>query len=296
MPTYDRSVEDLGNIVCLEHVNTRIPDQQPATIFYLMGLGLTRDPYLMTGVTNMWVNVGRAQFHLPAGKAEVVRGHTGLVIPGRAALLKRLESIKPMLENTRYAFEPRNDHVAVTCPWGNAIRVYEPGPRFGQMSLGMPYVELNVPLGTASGIVRFYKEFLTTPAKVVTDGGATCAHVMVGAGQELIYRETDTMQRDYDGHHVAIYISDFSGPHKKLLARGLVSEESDQHQYRFKDIIDPETDRHLFTIEHEVRSMRHPLYARPLVNRNPAQTNRSFAPGHEEAPFALPAMAMPAMA
>ena len=33
------------------------------------GLGLTRDPYLMTSVTNMWVNVGRSQFHLPTGKA-----------------------------------------------------------------------------------------------------------------------------------------------------------------------------------------------------------------------------------
>ena len=34
-----------------------------------MGLGLTRDPYLMTGVGNMWINVGRSQFHLPTGKA-----------------------------------------------------------------------------------------------------------------------------------------------------------------------------------------------------------------------------------
>ena len=73
-PTYDRTVEDLGNIVTLEHVNTRIPDQHLATLFYVAGLGLTR-------VTNMWVNVGRSQFHLPTGKPQVVRGHTGLVIP-----------------------------------------------------------------------------------------------------------------------------------------------------------------------------------------------------------------------
>ena len=73
------------------------------------------------------------------------------------------------------------------------------------------------------------------------------------------------------------------------MAKGLVSEESDQHQYRFKDIVDLDTGKHLFTIEHEVRSMRHPMYARALVNRNPAQTNRSYAPGHEDAAFALPA-------
>jgi hypothetical protein len=288
MQKFDRSAEDLGNIVCLEHVNVRIPDQKPATIFYVMGLGLTRDPYLMTGVTNMWVNAGRSQFHLPAGKGEVVRGITGLVIPGRQALLKRLADVMPLLEGTKFGFQAHNDHVAVTCPWGNSIRVYEPGPRFGQMALGMPYVELNAPRGTAAGIVRFYKHYLAVPARVAEDAGAACAHVMVGAGQELIYRETDAVQPEYDGHHIAIYIADFSGPYKKLLAKGLVSEESDQYQYRFKELVDPETGKHLFTIEHEVRSMTHPLYARPLVNRNPAQSNRSYAPGHEEAAFALP--------
>jgi len=30
-----------------------------------------------------------------------------------------------------------------------------------------------------------------------------------------------------------------------------------------------------------IRSTRHPLYNRPLVNRNPAQTNMNYAPGHD---------------
>jgi hypothetical protein len=37
----------------------------------------------------------------------------------------------------------------------------------------------------------------------------------------------------------------------------------------------------LFTIEHEVRSLTHPLYARPLVNRNPAQSNNDYVRGHD---------------
>src|SRR5712672_3200258 len=65
---FDRSAEDVGNVVALEHVNVRIPDQQIATVFYVTGLGLTRDPYIMTGIDNMWINVGRSQFHLPVGK------------------------------------------------------------------------------------------------------------------------------------------------------------------------------------------------------------------------------------
>ncbi len=96
-----------------------------------------------------------------------------------------------------------------------------------------------------------------------------------------MFRETDRELPPYDGHHVQIYVADFSGPYAKLLKNGLISEESDQHQYRFKDIADPETGETLFTIEHEVRSMRHPLFMRPLVNRNPAQSNINYAPGYD---------------
>ena len=63
--------------------------------------------------------------------------------------------------------------------------------------------------------------------------------------------------------------------------KGLVFEESDQHQYRFRDIVDPETGAPLFTIEHEVRSMKHPLYMRPLVNRDPAQNIMNYRAGHD---------------
>ena len=85
-----------------------------------------------------------------------------------------------------------------------------------------------------------------------------------------------------------MYIANFSGPYEKLKARGLISVEDNQYQYRFKDIADLESGKVLFTVEHEVRSMRHPLYARPLVNRNPEQTNRLYAPGHEELSWSLP--------
>jgi hypothetical protein len=72
------------------------------------------------------------------------------------------------------------------------------------------------------------------------------------------------------------------------LKRGLISEESDQHQYRFKDIVDPYGGKVLFTIEHEVRSMKHPIYMRPLVNRNPAQSNINYAPGFDAWTWGMP--------
>src|SRR5262252_4487587 len=94
--------EDVGNIVSLEHVNTRIPDQSLATLFYIVGLGFTRDPYMNVGLTNMWINIGEQQFHLPTGQPQVLRGHTGLVVPDLQALSERLSSISSELGQTKF--------------------------------------------------------------------------------------------------------------------------------------------------------------------------------------------------
>jgi hypothetical protein len=284
---FDRAAEDLGNSIHLEHVNVTVPDQRLATLFYAAGLGLTRDPYLMVSDGNMWINVGRSQFHLPSGAAQVLRGHTGIVMPGREALLDRLASVAKKLDGTAFAYREHNDYVEATCPWGNRVRCYEPdAARFGRIALGIPYVEFDVPVGTAKAICAFYPEIMGIPA-ALKSGGGTVGRVKVGKDQYLQFRESDSPQPDYDGHHVQIYITDFSGPYRLLSERGLVSQEDNQYQYRFRDIVDPASGRHLFTVEHEVRSATHPMYLRPLVNRNPTQTNRNYAHGHDQWPFAM---------
>jgi hypothetical protein len=286
---FDRAAEDLGNVVALEHVNVTVPDQQIATIFYVTGLGLTRDPFLMTSTINMWINVGRSQFHLPGGKAQLVRGHVGVVIPNREALVQRLTKARKHLAGTSFDFREYDGYVEATCPWGNRIRCYEPNEQhFGPITLGIGYVEFDVPAKTAEGISRFYQQILRTPAEVVEDKHGRHARVTVGIGQNLLFRETDQSLPSYDGHHVQVYVADFSGPYQQLLKRGLIFEESDQHQYRFKDIVDPEGGKVLYTIEHEVRSMKHPIYQRPLINRNPAQSNVNYAPGFDAWTWGLP--------
>jgi catechol 2,3-dioxygenase-like lactoylglutathione lyase family enzyme len=279
--SFDRGAEDVGNIVALEHVNVTVPDQQVATTFYVSALGLTRDPYLMTGPRNMWVNVGRSQFHLPTNKPQVVRGYTGLVMPDRAALLKRLGKVRKNLDGTCFDFHEDETFVEATCPWGNRIRCHEPAPRFGPVSLGMPYVEFDVPPQTADGIARFYIDIMGTRAAVAEDGAGRHTRVSVGVGQNLLFRETDRPLPEYDGHHIQVYVADFSGPYRRLQERGLIFEESSRHQYRFKDIVDPETGNLLFTIEHEVRSMTSPMFLRPLVNRDPNQNIMNYGPGHD---------------
>jgi len=288
-PKFDRAAEDLGNIVELGHVNVLVPDQSKATAFYLMGLGLTRDPYLMAGLENMWVNVGRGQFHLPTRGTQVVRGTTGLVLPDLEALLKRLEYAKKFLEGTQYSYRIAGDVVETTCPWGNRIRCHAPTPeKFGPMRVGMPYVEFDVPVGTdLAAIAKFYTEILGGIAGVSTDERGAYAWASTSAESRVLYRESSVKHGEYDGHHIQITLADFSGPHKKLLERGLITEESDQHQYRFLDIVDVDTNKHIFTIEHETRSMRHPMFNRVFVNRNPDMTNRNFVPGYEVGLWAL---------
>ncbi len=279
---YDRAVEDLGNVVALEHVNVKIPDQRIATIFYISGMGLTRDPYLMTGVDNMWINIGRSQFHLPTGNPQVLRGHVGLVLPDQDALLNRLAKVKGDLDGSCFAFVEHGAFVEVISPWGNRLRCFGPDPSFGHISLGMPYVEFDVPVGTAAAIARFYREILEAPAEVSEDHDGCFVTCSVGHDQYFIYRETDRPLPAYDGHHVQVYVANFSGPHQKLNDRGLIFEESNQWQYRTKDIVDLDSGEVLFTIEHEIRSATHPMYGRSLVNRNPDLSARSFASGHEE--------------
>jgi hypothetical protein len=127
--SYDRKIEDVGNIVKLEHVNLGVPDQSLATIFYVSGLGLTRDPYLMTGVDNMWVNVGAAQFHLPTRQPQKLRGHVGLVVPERESLLARLRAVRESLAGSQFDVDEFESHVEATCPWAIASDATSPTPR-----------------------------------------------------------------------------------------------------------------------------------------------------------------------
>jgi hypothetical protein len=277
-PQFDRSTEDLGNIAGLEHVNVRMDNQHFGSQFYVVGLGLTRDPFLNVADTNMWINVGRSQFHLPTGKPMRLRGHTGLVISNREALLQRLSSVKKSLDGTCFAFREDDGFVEATCPWGNRIRCYEPDPdRFGRVTLGMPYVEFDVPVGTAHGIANFYSTIFD--ARTHIDGDS--AQVVVGKNQQLVFRETDGPIPPFDGHHIQIYLVNFAAPHARLKERDLIKSEDGQFQYRFQEIVDPDDGRQLFTLEHEVRSMTHPLHGRPLVNRNPGQTTADYRPGQD---------------
>lgn len=288
--TYDRAAQSVGNIVEIGHVNFLIPDQQLATLFYVAGLGLTRDPVMMVSTDNMWVNIGKSQFHLPTGGPVFApRTRTALVMPNRKALLERLHKVAGELKDTKFSFTESNQCVETTCPWGNRIRIHEPDPaRFGAIQLGMPYVEFEVPHGSLEAIAEFYRVIFATPAATGADEHGAFARVECGARQALIFRESDEPNVIHKTHHVQIALVDFGGPYERLRERSLISEESNDVQYRFEEIIDLSTGRKLFTVDHEVRALRHPLVGRRLVNRNPVQHIRNYREDHDFMEAGLP--------
>ena len=197
-PAFDRSTEDVGNIVELGHLNVRVPDQQRAIVFYVMGLGLARDPYLQVGIDNAWVNVGTSQFHLPVGPAQVLCGVTGLVMPDLDALAARLAGVAPLLRESQFSFQRADAHVDVTCPWGNRVRVHAPDPaHFKRMTLGMPYIEVDCAAGSAVRIARFYAEILGARTRVGEDAGAAFAHITAGPCESLVFRGFHTLPVEF---------------------------------------------------------------------------------------------------
>jgi len=141
---YDRDAQVVGNIVHLEHFNVVINDQRLATLFYVVGLGGTRDPFIFPGLENMWVNFGRTQVHLPSrgSKPEVVRGTVGFVVPSLDELKKRLEHAGKELKRvvpekqTKFSWHEVDGAIEATCPWGNRVRCHAPSPQFGRAELG----------------------------------------------------------------------------------------------------------------------------------------------------------------
>ncbi|MFP6807177.1 MAG: hypothetical protein VB957_08350 [Pseudomonadales bacterium] len=275
-PKFDRASKDVGNILAMEHVNVTVPDQALATFFYVNGLGFTRDPYIDFGPFNVWINVGAQQFHLPTAKPQVLRGRTGVVVPSLTELESRLQRVAKRLADTKFNFKVNKSNIDVTCPWGNKIRCHAPG-KFGHMKLGIPYIEFSVARNTAQGIARFYKQVFQVAA-VAANG---ICEAQIGQGQVLRFKESSRAEKDYDGHHIAIYVINFSSPYQFLKKNKLITEESDDNQYRFQTIVDPKSGRPLFELEHEVRSLHHPMFQRPLINRNAAQSFFGYEHGRD---------------
>jgi hypothetical protein len=255
---------DIGSLVFLEHVNLRVPDHGPATAFFIEGLGLTRDPYRMVGTRNMWVNVGLQQFHLPLGDPAPWPGEIGLVVPDLEEAERSLRRVAPTLHGSAFRMEREDGTLLAVSPWGHRIRVLPRGA--GRLPQALAYVEFWVPPGTARGIGVFYEQVLDSP---VAPRGGDLVEVTAGPGQVLRFQERPDAGVVPNTSHVAVYLARYRRIYADLERRGLLMQPDRDEQFRFCDIVDPGTGRRLYRFEHEVRSLHHPSYRRPLVNRVP---------------------------
>jgi len=289
------SSQDVGNIICLEHLNLSQPDQIVAMVFYIEGLGLTRDPYAPNNTGTVWINIGIQQIHIPKiDNPQVFSGHIGLVIPSIAQLVENLRNVQnhPALVGTKFSWkikdtftkglvppEYNNKVVHVQCPWGNKFRIYEAQKSFGTTNLGILYLLHHCEITTVELIAKFYQNHFEVPVYFETEHKKV--HVVVGPWQRLIFKEKKNYKRsDYSGYHVAIYVSKFSNTYNNFAVKNLLftkhrfADKCDTlqdalhwQQFRTLDFVNEQNKEVVLYLEHEVRSLYHPSFKRPLVNR-----------------------------
>lgn len=187
----------------------------------------------------------------------------------------------------------RGDSITAADPWGQLFLLVESAPGF-PFPAGI--VELRLPCfpGTAHFIARFYSEQLG--ARVVecsgSGGGGESSRVLVGPGTCLRFEEDASLgeltpqgvEELWTGWHVAFYTTRFSAAFRQTLALGInqldhpyrdkspdLAAALANRQFRFKDVhhLDAFGKRGqlLYCLGHEVRSLHHPAYLRPLYNR-----------------------------
>jgi len=243
---------------------------------------------------------------------QVLRGVIGLVYPDIDELKTRLLNAEDGLAHTRFSWSedeesednghhetpaPRSLHI--TCPYGNRFHAQEqpqghwlttspdhrndpsdaslPGlPGGRSLGLGLQYVRFDAPLGSANLIAAFYQHYLDIPARCIVDvdGVGRKAVIEVNGHQNIEFVEVADVA-DYDGHHLALYISNFEDAYERCAKDELVYNNPrfphlvydtletalELSEFRTLHIVNPlQPSEIVYTLEHEVRNLDHTGY------------------------------------
>lgn len=263
---------EVGGILHLEHVNFPVADYDVATAFFMAGLGFTRDPFTRADETNMAVNVGLQQFHLPRRRTGTppMHGVIGLVTPELAAVQARCAALERegVFAGTPYRYSAGADFHDIVSPFGVRLRLHATGSLPFPQVLGLPYVELPVPPGSAGAIGRFYERVLQAP--VAFEDSPRAVKVTAGPYQWLRFVETAGLASYDNGpFHVAYYASRYNAVFEAISGRGGRIGGGRDQVFFFEDLHDPDSGATVFAFGNEVRSVYHFDFMRPLVNRWP---------------------------
>ncbi|MDA0656426.1 MAG: hypothetical protein O2912_08480 [Proteobacteria bacterium] len=265
---------EIGGIAHLEHVNFEVADHDMVSIFFMAGLGFTRDPYTRTDEKNMAANVGQQQFHLPrlGRPTPPMHGVIGLITPELDAVKERCDVLEKegVFKDTPYAYEVKNDCHEVMSPFGVKMRLHATGSMPFPRVLGLPYVDIPVPPGSAAGILKFYERVMRAPCYIEEMDGKTTGFVTMGPYQWTRFIETEGLDSyDNDTFHIAYYVSNYNEVLDFIDDGGAVIAGGQNQIFFFQKIFDPDTGDEIFSLQNEVRSFYHEDFMRPLINRWP---------------------------
>lgn len=264
---------EVGGILHLEHFNFEVDDHDMATIFFMNGLGLTRDPFRRPDETNMGVNIGMQQFHLPrrGRPTPPFNGEIGLVVPDLPMIKARLARLERMgkFDGTPYAYRERGAVAIVTSPFGVRLRLHPAGSISALRPLGIAYVDVFVEPGKAKPIADFYRRVMEAPAELGKVNRDVAAVVTMGAYQVVRFREKKLDDYDLHNFHVAYYVSRYNQIRDRVSSQGSMLGQGRGQVFFFEELFDPDTDKVIIKFQQEPRSVYHPDFMRPLVNRWP---------------------------
>nr|ADH43020.1 hypothetical protein [uncultured SAR11 cluster alpha proteobacterium H17925_45G17] len=170
------------------------------------------------------------------------------------ALEQRLQAAEGLLRGTKFMWKRETKRMAdglksvvleVRCPWGNNYVLAQqiPGMEgqwygpFRELSssvvkghpslspefpLGIRAVRFDVKPGAAVLIAAFYETYFKCVADMCEDeNGRECCSIQMGCHQRLEFCETSKEIPPYDGHHIAVYVTEFDECYTRLKAAGI---------------------------------------------------------------------------
>ncbi len=265
---------EVRGILHLEHFNLEGADHDLATQFFMNGLGFTRDPYRRTDETNMGINIGMQQFHLPrrGNPTPPFFGEVGLIVPDLLMIKARLDRLADLgsFDGTPYNLTVLDEStMAVMSPFGIALKLHAAGSLAFLRPLGLAYVDIPVMPGKAALLEKFYHQIIDAPTELFELEGEKTLSVTHGPYQYVRFREREIENYELYTFHLAYFVTNYNAYRDRVIEQGSMQGDGAGQVFFFDGPFDPETGAEILKFTQEVRSVYHPDFMRPLVNRWP---------------------------
>ena len=124
-------------------------------------------------------------------------------------------------------------------------------------------------MGKAARIGKFYEKIVGAPVQISELGGTEAAIISAGPHQEIKFVERALDDYDTYTMHISYHVTHYNQLRQTLKEHGSLMGLGQGESFFFNKIFDPDTGELLMTLQNEVRSLYHPDFMRPLINRWP---------------------------